>query len=352
MPLNFEKHLRETQRLTHAGSWEWDIATGALVWSEEHYRIFGVSPETFTPTLENAMARVHPQDVPALRKISAQLLESCTTFETEYRVVVADSTYRHVLVRGGRSAEPGPPRAYGTIQDVTSCKEAEAALKYANQRAQALSARVLEVQETERRRIAHELHDEIGQALTAVQFSLQRLRRRVRARSVSDEVEQCMSIAARALDQVRDLSLNLRPAHLDDLGLEAAVTWLLGQQCDDVVLQKSFVAVDVPRKLPPEVEIACFRVAQEALTNILRHAQATDVTVELRCEDEILSLAVEDNGCGFDIEAARARAMAGQSLGLLGMEERAVLAGGGLAILPRDGGGTRLAAYFPLRPER
>jgi diguanylate cyclase (GGDEF)-like protein len=218
-------------------------------------------------------------------------------------------------------------------------------------RTQTLARRMLEVQESERRDIARELHDEIGQALTAVQIGLQRLRRRADSRQLQSDIDQCVSIAARALDQVRSLTLNLRPPHLDDLGLESATRWLLTELCEPAGLTAKLDSSNVPRKLAPDVEIACFRIIQEALTNIVRHAHAWSVAVELRLERDVLTLTIKDDGSGFDVDSARERAAAGTSMGLLGMQERADLVGGGLTIEPGSHTGTRITAWFPTSPD-
>jgi two-component system sensor histidine kinase UhpB len=165
---------------------------------------------------------------------------------------------------------------------------------------------------------------------------------------LQSDIDQCVTIAAHVLDQVRSLTLDLRPPHLDDLGLEAAIGWLLSQHCEPAGLTSTLDARAVPRKLASEVEIVCFRVAQEAVTNIVRHAHASTVAVELYCEKDALTLVIEDDGRGFDVKAALARAYEGASMGLLGMEERAALAGGGVTIKSGPHGGTRIAAWFPL----
>jgi len=228
-------------------------------------------------------------------------------------------------------------------------KKRDNPLRLANTRVRALASRVLEIQEAERRRIAHELHDEIGQALTAVQMGLHRLKRANKDELVAG-IDQCTAITARALEQVRGLSINLRPPHLDDLGLEAALTWLVGQDGERTGLRKTFRAECMPDSLPPEASIACFRVAQEALTNVARHADATEVSVVLSCTESELTLSIEDNGRGFDVDDAHARTAEGASMGLLGMEERTTLAGGFLEVHSTPGRGTRVVAHVPFQP--
>jgi signal transduction histidine kinase len=149
--------------------------------------------------------------------------------------------------------------------------------------------------------------------------------------------------------QVHDLSLNLRPSMLDDLGLEPALRWYTNRQAELASLSVEFRPVPLQRRLNSVIETECFRVAQEALTNVVRHAHAQSVSVALTCRDTQLHLTVRDDGVGFDVAALRDRAVRGASLGLLSMEERATLAGGSLEFASTPGHGTEVHAWFPLK---
>jgi signal transduction histidine kinase len=222
------------------------------------------------------------------------------------------------------------------------------ALQEANLRLQSLSSRMLEVQESERRHIARELHDEIGQALTAVKLHLQSALRRG-GPETKQPLEECVQITDHALDQVRNLSLNLRPSQLDDLGLVAALRWHIGRQAAAAGLETAFEADELSERLEPALETACFRFVQEAMTNIVRHAQARHAWIEARRKDDRLRVSVRDDGRGFDVATATREAIARGSLGLLGMQERVGLAGGRLNVISRPAEGTTIVAEFPLR---
>ncbi|HVF10000.1 MAG TPA: PAS domain S-box protein [Abditibacteriaceae bacterium] len=232
-------------------------------------------------------------------------------------------------------------------------------VRAAHEQLQILSRRLLEAQEMERRHIAHELHDEIGQALTAVKLNLQMLQRAadgtgeaaapgVAARGESSSLGESIATVDVALQQVRDLSLDLRPSLLDDLGLVAALRWYVDRHARRTGLKAEFVANPLDERPPQTIETACFRVAQEALTNVARHAGAQRIRVEIGREDGVLHLRIQDDGNGFDARAARERAARGESLGLPGMEERARLAGGAVAIASTPGQGTAITATFPV----
>jgi len=220
------------------------------------------------------------------------------------------------------------------------------------QRRQALRGellkRVVTAQETERQRIARELHDEAGQALTAIGLGLRAASTTLR--QDADKTEQNLrhleSLVALSLDELQRLVANLRPSHLDDLGLAAALRWYGSQ-----VQERSSLVVEVEisgeeRRIPPGVATALFRVAQEALTNVVKHASATRARLALGFQQDEVSLVVEDNGVGFDPLLLE---RAGRSTwGLLGMEERASSLGGTLAIRPNPDRGMRIEVTIPV----
>jgi PAS domain S-box-containing protein len=235
------------------------------------------------------------------------------------------------------------------IRNITERKQAEVKRKEYSRKLQVLSRRLVEAQETERRNIARELHDEIGQALTVMQLNLQAMLLSPGTEVVSPRLNESLEVVERVLEQVRDISLDLRPSILDDLGLEPALRWYTERQAALVELKVEFHADQLEQRLDSMIETECFRVAQEALTNVVRHAQAKAVTVELRKEDGQLHLRVRDDGVGFDVAPVRDQAVRGASLGLLSMEERASLAGGGLEFKSNPGQGTEVHAWFPLK---
>jgi PAS domain S-box-containing protein len=239
--------------------------------------------------------------------------------------------------------------AVSCYQDITERKLAEEKLQESNDNLQLLSRRLVESQETERRHIARELHDEVGQTLTVAEMNLQAMVQSPGAAPFRGRLKESLQAVERVLEQVRDLSLNLRPSMLDDLGLEPALRWYIKRQAALAGLQAEFQAEAPEGRLDSVVETACFRVAQEALTNVVRHARARVVAVELRHQDGQLHLFVRDDGAGFDVAALREQAVLGASLGLLSMEERATLAGGGLECKSAPGQGTEIHAWFPLK---
>jgi len=230
-------------------------------------------------------------------------------------------------------------------------KQTEAALRQTHERLQALSQRLMHVQEQERRHLARDLHDEIGQALTAVKMNLQTLQRGNDAAHLAPSLSDSLNILDHIMQHVRDLSLDLRPSLLDDLGLVSAVRWYVSRQAERAGWNAQIFAEDSLSRLPSDMAVTCYRIVQEAVTNAMRHAQARHVSVTLHKDDRKLDITVRDDGVGFNVMQAHQRAAHGQSLGLLGMEERIRLLDGRLDVRSSPGEGTEIMASIPLPPE-
>ncbi|HEY3859861.1 MAG TPA: PAS domain S-box protein [Gammaproteobacteria bacterium] len=211
-----------------------------------------------------------------------------------------------------------------------------------------MSRRLGEAQETERRSIARELHDEVGQSLTATRINLRDLEQDAQGGPFAERLTDASNIISDLLSKVRQMSLDLHPSVLDDLGLAAALRWCVRTRTTGSKLE---VRLDLPEDLPrfdEMAEITLFRIFQESLSNALRHAQAKHLDARLHHSDGRLLLTVKDDGRGFDAEAARRTALSGKSLGLLGMQERARLAGGELTLISAPGKGTEVSVSLPV----
>lgn len=208
-----------------------------------------------------------------------------------------------------------------------------------------LSARLVDVQEQERRTLARELHDEVGQALTAVKMDIGiALRADVEPR-VRSALEEARDLSENTLRSVRDMSQLLHPSALDDFGLPATLTTYLRNFSHRTGIRAQ-LAETLEARLPPDVEVCVYRIVQEALSNIARHSGATACTVSLNSGTGMLRLVIEDNGRGVGTTASRLTA--GRGLGLIGMRERAQALGGTFTIRERDGGGTIVTVTLPL----
>jgi PAS domain S-box-containing protein len=214
----------------------------------------------------------------------------------------------------------------------------------ARERMRMLSRRLVEVQEDERRHIARELHDQVGQSLTGLTLQLE-LCRRMPQLALPGGIDNAQSLANELIAQVRDLALILRPTILDDLGLLPALLWHFERYTESTGIQVAFEHAGLEQRFTADVETAAYRVAQEALTNVARHAGVRDATVKVWANNEVLCVQVADQGAGFDAKAAPRRHT---SIGLAGMRERALLLGGQLIVESAAGNGAQLTAQFPL----
>ncbi len=210
-----------------------------------------------------------------------------------------------------------------------------------------MSSQVLTAQEEERKRIARELHDDTAQALTSMLVRLPLLDRALADDEAKSNLGELRELAASTLEGVRRMALDLRPSALDDLGLVPALKWYTENLGQSLSIEVRFLANGLKRRLPPELELVLYRVAQEALTNVAKHARAKSVTVELERDGLWVRLAVEDDGIGFNVEKAMTSKERG--LGLFGMQERLALVGGKFHIESRPRKGTKLVAEVPLR---
>jgi PAS domain S-box-containing protein len=269
--------------------------------------------------------------------------------ETTYEVDVIAKDGRRVPVEVSSRAiyENGViVGVQGTARDITDRKQAQDAL-------QMFSRQLIEAQEEERRRIARELHDQIGQVLTAVKMNLHTVQRMCNGAEAGAYVKDNIEAVDEALRLVRDLSVDLRPPLLDDLGLVTALRWYVDRYAKRTGLVANVIIElkDQNERFSRELETASFRIAQEALTNVVRHARATAIALRLKKDDELLVLSVRDDGVGFDPEALRRRAPRAATLGLLGMQERAHAAGGVVEINSQISKGTEIRLKLPVVPE-
>jgi PAS domain S-box-containing protein len=280
------------------------------------------SPESYAEHLERKAMRKQGIPVPDSYEIS---------------IVRKDGELRHLEVRRREALWGGRTEFQSTYEDITE-------RKYAEERLAALSRRLLEVQEEERRNIALELHDEIGQSLNALKLFLDRLTRSTEGQ-LQSALSESSGLTGEILDRVRQFSLELRPKMLDDLGLLSTLVWYVHHYTDRTGIKVDFKRTGLDREFDRELSSNVYRIVQEALTNIARHAGTDKVKVWIRIRKELLTMKIEDRGAGFDL----ATLPASSSSGLEGMRERARLLGGLLTIDTSPGHGTRLLLEVPLQ---
>jgi PAS domain S-box-containing protein len=294
---------------------------------------------------------IHPEDYTRVTEELRNL--TGREFDIEYRIITKDGDVRWLRDRGFpiRNQTGEIYRIGGVAEDITDRKEAEERLKAGSEQLRALSASLQSAREQEATRIARKIHDELGGILTGLRWELEELEKMIDAADSRDlnqvmrsKLAAMLGLTDTTINAVRRIASELRPSILDDLGLVEAIEWQAEQFQARTGIQCACHSSTPSIALGNQESTALFRIVQEALTNILRHAQATRVEVVLSVKDGMLDLTVADNGRGIT-EADR---LSRKSLGLLGMQERAHLIGGQWEITGRPGAGTTLQVRVPL----
>ncbi len=348
-----EAQLIETQNLAHLGSWEWDLITDDVNWSDELYRIWGVNRQEFSGTFEAVLQRVHPNDRESFTSLAERAYREHEPYICEHRIIRQDGAVRTLQSRAAVVVDEAGRaiKMFGTGQDITERRQAEELLKSSNEKLRALSASIRSAREEEGTRIAREIHDELGSALTSLKWEMEWLDKifmeaenQPQSQALREKIASMMKLTDTVINTVRRIASELRPSILDDLGLAEAIEWQAQQfQAQTGIVCRcdcSLEGVDLHQDKATSV----FRIFQEALTNVLRHAQATQVDIAIKKEGGELILTISDNGRGITEDEKSGQ----HSLGLLGMRERAYLIGGKINISGIEGHGTSIVVRVPI----
>jgi PAS domain S-box-containing protein len=333
-----QSRLAEAEKIAHLGHWDWNIATNELIWSDEIFRIFGLTPQQFGATYDAFLKYVHPDDRELVEQAVNESINLKKPYSIDHRVVLPDGTNRFVHEQGEVTFDNQgkPVRMLGVVYDITERKQTEEELRQ-------LSQRLVQVQEEERRSIARELHDQVGQSLTVLKLILDQAKQSC-APDVKVRLEDGVATITDLITTVRNMSLNLRPAMLDDLGLLPTLFWYFDRYTSQTNISVDFKHNGIDRRFPSETTVAAYRIVQEALTNVARYAEVKQVAVRAWATPDTITLRIEDKGKGFNPETIDGRI----SSGLLGMQERVRLLGGTLTIESSPGAGTILIASLPI----
>ena len=338
--------LAEAQKVAGLGSWEWDPESGRLAWSDELFRIYGVTREEFRPSFEAYLERVHPDDRQNSGAMMARALMDGRGFTMQERIVRPGGEVRYLRSQGevARNERGKPVKVFGACLDITEQRHSETALRQAAQDLHALTRKLVQAEEAERRRIAAELHDRVGQALSALNINLDIIARDATLSAAAKQrLEDSATLVDSTLQSIESVMAELRPPLLDEYGLVAALGWHA-----DAFTRRTGIRAQVSDRAPQvkalrlEAALALYRIAQEALNNVLKHANARNVQIEVSETLDEVVLTVSDDGGGFDPAAMRRG-----RLGMTTMRERAEAAGGKLDIEAAPGRGTRVVARVP-----
>ncbi len=336
-----DAELAEAQHLAKLGSWRWEVATDSVTWSEELYRISGRNPNLPAPSFQDHLKVYTAESWDQLRRAVQEALHSGVGYQLDLEMVRPDGTKRWVFARGEtqRDSHGRVVQLHGTVQDITERKAAEEELRY-------MSGRLIAAHEEERTRIARELHDDLSQRMALLQVCVEQLQQGTTELSISSrqKLHNIAEIADEASSDIHDLSHRLHPSKLDVLGLVPSLTGLCRELSESHHLEVQFVHDCIPNEIPKDVTLCLFRIAQEALRNVVKHSGATEVNVELSGLGDRMELRVSDSGVGFDPEFEKGKG----GLGLLSMSERLRLIGGDLTVESAPSRGTRIRVRAPL----
>ncbi len=322
-----------------------DVDGCFLYASPSHRSSLGYQPEELAGT--QFIDLVHPEDQAALAGAWEQSLLHHDSRHAEIRVRHQNGKFLAFESIGSWIFDPNgePQRAVIISRDITRRKESEDTLRR-------LPKLIREAQESERRRVARELHDSVIQILSSVKFRLQAIEEKLSATDEATWRDTLKAEAAleKAINEVRRISRNLRPSELDDLGLAPALRSLCSEFGERTGMAVNLSFNRLPRAIPDDIELNLYRIIQEALGNIEKHSSATEVSLRLARQASKLCAAIADNGCGFDPQAPRPRRAKPGGMGLVDMRERAALLGGQWQLKSQPGTGTEILVEMPLRP--
>lgn len=342
-----EATLTMAQQIAHFGNWELDDKARFLNWSDETYRIFGYEPQSVKPTMKLFLKSIHPEDASKLQKAVAKAWKTQAPFSYDHRIIMTSGEVRFVHEQAEVVTTINNEthlKWVGTIQDITERKRIEEELKSSLEQLQQLSHHIEQVRESERIAISRELHDDLGQSLTAVKIDLGMIKQKIADDEIVQKINKVTVLVGDTIKTVQRLTSELRPEIIDDLGLEAAIEWYTNEFAERTAISVS-LDVDQGINISTGDSLTIFRILQESLTNIARHSKATKVEIFLCVEEEYIKLRITDNGIGITEEQRNAK----KAFGLISMKERAASLGGIFEISSRNGNGTQIKLYIPVK---
>jgi two-component system, NarL family, sensor histidine kinase UhpB len=333
-----ESDLTEAQRVAHIGSWRWDAGTNLVWWSDELYRIYQKAPGDALPSFEENLRNYTPKSAAQLSAVVKETLQTGEPFLIDLERSVDARPRRWVQARGEvvRNASGLIEGLRGTVQDITDRKRDQETLqRYAH--------RLIVLEEDLRKKVSRELHDDIGQELTALSFNLAHIGSKLQAEAGDDlrtTLEDSRKLTKEISRSVRNLMVELRPSQLDEYGLAPAIRSYGNQFEGRTGIAVSIQAAPQFPRLPARKEINLFRIMQEALNNIAKHALASRVSIALECNGACACLKITDDGKGFLCRGAGGSVATGWGLTI--MRERADLIGGSFQLKTEPGAGTSI----------
>ena len=338
-----ELWLKKAQAVAKLGVWEENHQTGEVYWSPILRKMFEIDVDTLIID-STFWDLVHPDDIEWMKTIWKEAETNLNPYSGTFRIMLKDGRIKYLKEQAEfiKDSNGNLHKTVGTVIETTELHTFQEELRK-------LSSHIQRVQEEERGRIAREIHDELGQHLTSIIMDLSFLRSKI-GKDTPNEIKECLLArtvqAETTIQIIRKISQELRPSILDDLGLIAAIDWLKEQYHKRTDIRFTF---DIPKEeidINSEYSTAIFRITQEAFTNIMRHADATEVEVNLDLQHSSIFLEIKDNGKGFNKHKTESE---NKSFGIFGMKERAAMLGGALEIISQPHKGTSISLELPLK---
>ena len=332
------------------GVWDWNVLSDFIVWNDRMLELYGISRDKFTNSVQTWVNSLHPDDSAKAIAESEAALRGEKKFDTEFRVMHPDGTVK-VLKADAiviRDADGKPVRMLGLNRDITERRKITSELNKSNETLRNLAAHLQSIREEERMKIAREIHDELGQTLSALNMELSWFRDKYGDhKSIFDKAGAMLDALNATLRSVRRICTELRPSILDDFGLVDAMQWQANEFQKKAQIECAFDSVPEDIEVDKERGTALFRIFQETLTNVLKHARATKVTAKLTKNSDNITLEVIDNGKGITKGITVEQLSTPQSFGLIGMRERVYPWGGKVEIAGYKNKGTIVKVIIP-----
>jgi PAS domain S-box-containing protein len=341
-----EALLREAEKIGHMGSWQRNLETGELTWSDELYRIYGLKHGENVITTKYFLEKVvHPEDRLLVKKHIHDMYKKQIEYAMEYRIMTKEGP-KIVYSKPKITFSPDKKKVIdirGIVRDITAQKKAEEQiliLKLSQQKE--ILNTILHVQEAERSRIGESLHNGIGQLLYAIKLKHESLGSKIPEHK--NTLSEINNLLAEAITETRNISFELVPNLLKDFGLNMALKELCKTGMRHACEIK-YTPAELKDRLPQQLEMAIFRIVQEIINNIIKHAKATKAAVSMKITKKEIIVKVNDNGVGFN---TRKTFSSGSGFGLRNIKSRVQLFNGELDITSKKGKGTSVTMKFPV----
>ncbi len=312
--------------------------------------LLGIAPDVLQNNSSSFLNLIHPEDIPSFLETLKQSATTMCFWKWEGRLNLADNTVKWIsLGATPQKAESALPRWEGIVFDITQNKLGELELRHSQQQLKELASHIQEAKEQERLRIAREIHDEIGSLLTAIRIDFSWLNQRLPKGNqlLVDKAAAITELLNKTITSASNLAQSLRPGFLDEFGIIAAIEIEAQEFSARSGVSCTIIKSDEAIELPEAATISLFRIFQETLNNIMKHAQAKNAQIEIVKGEDHLELVISDDGVGFTEEARNKP----RSFGLRGIHERIAHLGGTVKIAGKPDGGTQIAICLPLDAE-